>query len=142
VIFTSHLHVHHQLSLEIASNFLIRVRAIALALNLDDIAFGPTLSTLAIILVHLIDAILMCVVVVEGVERFEDGIFLHEDPSVDPVWEGLGHLVAHVCACGDGENVVEFFEGALLGFGNPEEDHDESDDVRTRVEAEDSLVFC
>jgi hypothetical protein len=45
----------------------------------------------------------------------------------------------HVGAGWDGEDVVEFLKGSLLSLGDPEEDHDQCDDIRAGVEAEDSL---
>lgn len=84
---------------------------------------------------HGANAVLV-VVVLEVVEGFEDGVLLHEDPAVEPPWEGLEALVVHVCAGRDGEDVIELFEGALFGFRHPEEDHHEGHDVRASVETE------
>jgi hypothetical protein len=39
----------------------------------------------------------------------------------------------------DGEDVFEFFEGALFCLGDPEKDHDESDNVGSGIETEDTL---
>lgn len=91
--------------------------------------------------VHLIDAGLV-VSRVEVIEGFEDGVLAAEDPALDEVWEGLGQLVVHVGASGHGEDVVQLFEGALFGLGHPQEDHDESDDVCSGVETEDTLGLC
>ena len=48
-------------------------------------------------------------------------------------------MVAHVGSGWDCKDVVEFFEGALLCLRDPEEDHDESNDVGSGVETEDTL---
>jgi hypothetical protein len=123
-------------------NLLLRrsIRVILSLLNLHRIAIlRATLSALAIILVHLVDAILVGMVAIESVQRLEDSILSLEDPAVDPIWESLGELVAHVGACGDGEDVVEFFEGTLFSFRDPEENHDQCQNIGSGVEAEDSL---
>lgn len=123
-------------------NLLIRVliRVIVLLLNLNLLPIlHPTLSTFTVILVHLVDAVLFVGGVVECVERLENSTLTLEDPAVDPPWKSLGELVVHVGACWDGEDVVEFLECTLLGLGDPEEDHNERDNVRAGIEAEDSL---
>lgn len=70
------------------------------------------------------------------VQRLQRSVPLEENPPLEPVGQGFRELVAHEDAGGDGEDVVELLEGALFGFREPEEDHDEGDDVETRVEAE------
>lgn len=67
------------------------------------------------------------------VEGFEDRIFAHKDVALDEVGNGFGDLVIDEGAGGDGEDVVEFFEGALFGFRDEEEDHYKGDDVETAV---------
>ena len=39
----------------------------------------------------------------------------------------------------DSEDVIEFFECALLSLWQPKEDHDESDDVESSIEADRTL---
>jgi len=97
-----------------------------------------TLRSCLVVGVHLINTILVVDARLEMVEWLESGTLVEEDPALDEVWERLGDLVAHVGAGGDGEDVVEFLKRALLGLGNPEEDHDEGDDVGAGVEAKDA----
>lgn len=78
----------------------------------------------------------LLVLVLKVVEWLENGVLAEEDPSLNEVWEGLGELVVHVGASWDGEDVVQLLESALLGLWNPEEDHDEGDEVEAGVEAE------
>lgn len=60
---------------------------------------------------------------------------LEEDVLLEPPGQGDGELVLHKGADGDGEDVVELLEGALHRLGDPEEDHDEGDDVEAGVQA-------
>ena len=76
----------------------------------------------------------------EGVQGRADGVLVPEDTEKDPPLEPERQdgeaLVAHEAGDGDGEDPVELLEGALHGLGDPEEDHDEGDDVETGVHAE------
>jgi len=64
---------------------------------------------------------------VQGLER---GRLLPQDVPPEPPGRGLSGLVGHELAAGDGEDVVEFFEGALFGLRDEEEDHDKLCDDR------------
>lgn len=75
----------------------------------------------------------------EVVEWLELGILVSADPAVDEVGKRLLHVVAHVGASGHSEYIVKFFKGSLLGLRDPQEDHDESDNVGRRIETEDTL---
>lgn len=68
--------------------------------------------------------------VVELVERLDVHITT-EDVAVDPPWEDLADLVVDVLSGGDGKDVIEFFQSALLSFWDEEIDHDQSNDVET-----------
>lgn len=68
---------------------------------------------------------------IEVIERFKRGALVEENIALDPVRKGLGELVVHERACGNGKDVVEFFERALLGLGHPEENHHECQEVQT-----------
>lgn len=76
---------------------------------------------------------------VEFIKRFEDGIFVEEDPTLDKVWKSLVDLVVHVRAGRDGEDIVQLLEGALFGLRNPKKDHYKGNKVSSRIEAEDTL---
>jgi uncharacterized protein YhfF len=67
--------------------------------------------------------------VIKLVKRFQCNL-LAENVAPEPVWKRLGDLVLHVNTSGNCENVVQLFEGALLGFGDPKEDHDQSSHVQ------------
>jgi hypothetical protein len=97
----------------------------------------PPLLPRRIIRLHLLKAIIVAIVI-ELVQRLEHNITAH-DILVEKPRQCLGNLVVHVCACWDGENVIQLLECALLRLGDPEEDHDEGDDVETGVEAECAL---
>lgn len=56
----------------------------------------------------------------------------------EPGQPGAG-LVGHVTAGGHGKDVIQLFQSPLLGLWEPEEDHDQRDDVQCRVEAESTL---
>jgi hypothetical protein len=81
----------------------------------------PNASLLKVLLVLLHAGALQRVAlhVVEGVEWLERGVLVESHPALEEVRSGLGHVVGHVRAGRDGEDVVEFFEGALLGFWDP-----------------------
>lgn len=63
------------------------------------------------------------------------GSAVKEDPALEPVRESDAELVAGKLADGNSKDPVEFFEGALLGLGDPEEDHDKGDGVETSVQS-------
>jgi hypothetical protein len=67
--------------------------------------------------------------VVELVKGLEASVLLEENIAPDPPRKDLSELVSHMGAGRDGEDVIEFFKGALLGLGDPEEDHNQSDNV-------------
>lgn len=71
----------------------------------------------------------------ELVERSESRILAEEHPSLEPPGQRGADLVFGKRANGDGEDVIELFERAFLGLGNPEEDHDEGEHVHSGVEA-------
>jgi hypothetical protein len=48
-------------------------------------------------------------------------------------------LIFHEDLGRDGKDVIKFFESALLGLGNPEEDHNEGYYVEAGIEAECTL---
>lgn len=89
--------------------------------------------------VHGLNSVLVVCARLKFVQRLKDRILLHKNPAVEPPWESGEELVAHVGASWDCEDVIEFLKSALLGFRNPEEDHDECNDVGSCVEAEDTL---
>ena len=53
---------------------------------------------------------------VEVVQRPELGRLLEENKSTDPVWQELCQLILRMGRRGHSENVVEFFQSALLSF--------------------------
>lgn len=53
---------------------------------------------------------------IEVVQRTDGGILAHEDVALDEVREHLLALVRGVFGGGDGEDVVELFQSALLGL--------------------------
>ena len=65
---------------------------------------------------------------VELVQRLQRHVAA-EDVPVDPVGKRLLQLVAHVHASRHRKDVVEFFKGALLRLGDPEEDHDQGGNI-------------
>lgn len=70
--------------------------------------------------------------VLEAVERrLARSVPLAEYVALDPNGE-LAELVAGVLADGDGEDLVQFFEGQGLGLGQEAEDEDESNSVPWR----------
>jgi hypothetical protein len=52
----------------------------------------------------------------EVVQRPELGRLLEENESTDPVWQELCQLILRMGRRRHSENVVEFFQGTLLGF--------------------------
>ena len=44
-----------------------------------------------------------------------------ENVGLEPPRQVLGSLIPHVRASGDGEDIVEFFKGSLLGLWQPQE---------------------
>jgi hypothetical protein len=107
-------------------------------LNLDVTSTSiPSLpiSALLVRCKHSIDSTLISAVI-KVVQRLENSILALQDPVVEPPWESFGELVAHVRASWDSEDVVELFESALLRLRDPEEDHDQRDDVGSGIEAE------
>ncbi len=73
---------------------------------------------------------------IEVVQRLQRRALVAHDVPLDEVRQGLGKLVAHVLARRHGEDVVQLLERALLGLGDPEEDHDQRRHVQAGVEAE------
>lgn len=67
--------------------------------------------------------------VVQLVQRLKVSTATAEDVAIDPPWEHLEQLIAHVHGCGHSEDVVKLFESPLLGLGNPEEDHNKRSDI-------------
>lgn len=66
--------------------------------------------------------------------RVERGLFggVHaEDVPLDPDGNGL-ELVCCVLVCGNGENLVELFQGERLGFRDEKENEEETDDAGER----------
>lgn len=53
---------------------------------------------------------------VEVVERLQDSVLLEEHPALEPPWESLAELVLDESGSGETKDVVQFFEGTLLGF--------------------------
>jgi hypothetical protein len=50
------------------------------------------------------------------VEWLENGVVLEEHPALEPPWESLAELVLDESGSGETKDVVQFFEGTLLGF--------------------------
>lgn len=75
----------------------------------------------------------------EVVQRAASGALLEEHPALEPPGDGLGDLILHEGSDGDSEDPVELFQGTLHGLGDPEEDHDEGDNVEASVDTEDTL---
>jgi hypothetical protein len=67
--------------------------------------------------------------VIELVKGLKASVLLKENITLDPPRKDLSELVPHVGAGRDSEYVIEFFKGSLLGLGDPEEDHNQSDNV-------------
>jgi len=59
--------------------------------------------------------------VAELVQLGLDQALAAQHVRLEPPWEVLAGLVLHVRARRDGKDVIEFLEGALLGFRKPEE---------------------
>lgn len=70
---------------------------------------------------------------VKLIQRRTRSVLVEKHPALEPPRQRGADLVTGKGAHGDGEDVVEFFEGALFGLGDPEEDHDESEDVHATV---------
>lgn len=96
-----------------------------LVISVQGVRLGPFLGIRAFLP---LDAVKL----VQGLEL---GITLPEDPPLDEPRHELGDLVLGKLAGGDGEDIVELLEGALLGLGNKEEDHDQGEDVEACVDA-------
>ena len=56
--------------------------------------------------------------VVELIKRLQFGVFIEEDPALDPPWKSLRYLVVNKTLRRHAKDVVEFLEGPLLGFGD------------------------
>lgn len=72
---------------------------------------------------------------VELVERLEGGRLVAEDITLEPVWKSFLGLVFDEDTVGDGENLVELFQGALLSLGDEQENKDKGDDVESGIKA-------
>lgn len=75
---------------------------------------------------------------IKVVQRLQDCILTLQNPAAEPPWKHLGELLAHMGSSWDSEDVVEFFESALLCIWHPEEDHNQLGDISSSVEAEDT----
>ena len=73
---------------------------------------------------------------VKVVQWLQFGRFAEENVSLEPVRDCLRELVPDVDASRHSENIVEFLERALLGFGNETDDETQSCDVQACVETE------
>lgn len=62
-----------------------------------------------------------------------------EDAAVNEPGQDRAQLIFRVRARGNTEDIIELLERSLLGFGKPQEDHDEGDDVQTCIEAKGAL---
>jgi len=82
------------------------------------------------LLAHLGSRVLLRCNVLELVERFKVHV-LAEDVTSNPPGKHFEYLVVHVCPGWHRKDVVEFLKSALLGFGNPEVDHDQCSNVQT-----------
>jgi hypothetical protein len=70
------------------------------------------------------------------IERFQLRITLPQHPSFEPPRRSFTSLVGDELLARDGEDVVELFQGPLLGFRYKEEDHDEGANIETGIESE------
>ncbi len=77
--------------------------------------------------------------VLELVQLRTGSVLAEQDPAAEPPRQHLSQLVLGVGSGRDAEDVVELFEGALLGLVQEEEDHPEGDEVHGGVEAEGAL---
>jgi len=87
---------------------------------------------------------------IELVKRSKPRGLIHENVSLEPIRKRLCELVGHVGSSGDSDlktrkyesqivqlekgqhtDIIKFFEGALLGFWNPEEYHDAGEHIQT-----------
>jgi hypothetical protein len=75
-------------------------------------------------------------VTLEGIEWWAWLDLSAHDVLVDPPLKHGEALVPHVSACWYGKDVVELLQRPLLGFRHPEEDHNESCHVESRIKAE------
>ena len=73
---------------------------------------------------------------IELIQRLQPGALLEQDIALHPIRQRLRKLIAHMGPSRHRKHVIELLEGALLGLGDPEEDHDEGGEVQAGVEAE------
>lgn len=73
---------------------------------------------------------------IEFIKRLQLGVLLEENIPFDPPRQGLGQLIPNMGPCGDGEDVVQLLQGALLRLRHEKEDQDKGGQVETGVEAE------
>ena len=62
-------------------------------------------------------------------------VLVEEDRPLDPMWQRLRHMVAHMLPGRHGKHVIQLLERALLRLRDPEEYHNERKDIKTAVEA-------
>lgn len=73
------------------------------------------------------------------VKRLERGILLEKDPPLDEPWKSLPNLVVDELGSRQAENVIELFQSSLFCFGDPQEDHDQGNDIEAGIQAECTL---
>lgn len=81
-------------------------------------------------------AVLATLESLEVVQRRASSTLVEKDPALDEPGDGLGDLVPHERADWDIENPVELLESAAHSLGDPEEDHDERNDVEASIDTE------
>ncbi len=88
--------------------------------------------------IHSLNSILIRVRI-KMIQGLQPSILAEKNPTLDKVGKRFRELIVHVRPGWDSEDIVELFEGALFGFGYPEEDHGEGDYVRASVETKYAL---
>jgi len=117
VMFTK-LHTHLSPLASVSQSLLHGLQVLNLNPASDAIA-SLAVSSDYVGSVHSIDLVLVVGAVLELVKRLEGTDVSAHDPGIEPPRKNSEGLVAHVGASGNSEDVVEFFEGTLLGFRDP-----------------------
>ena len=73
---------------------------------------------------------------IKFIKRLQPRILIPKHIALKPIRQGLRKLILHMRPRGHSEHIIQLLEGALLGLGHPEEDHDERGHVQGGVEAE------
>lgn len=68
-------------------------------------------------------AVIISMDFIKFIQGLEIRMLLAQDMAAEEMRQDLEDLVVHMRRCGDGKDVVEFLEGALFRFGDPEINH-------------------